>query len=203
MRNDLTSENLIKAVAVTAELTRTELSVDGLRAIVSVLQAYPEQWVMGALKRCQRECRFQLTLADILQRLEDGRPSAEEAWAMMPRSESQTVVWSQEMQEAYGIVAPIMDDHVQARMAFKDAYSAAVTRARDTARPAQWTATLGHDPHGRETPILEAVKAGRLTADHAAALLPYRDAPSAQVKALLDKSGLLLPDESKRLQVRP
>jgi len=178
-------ESLVAAVSVVAELTGTELSIDAMRAMVDVLKDYPEKWTAGALKRCQRECKGRLTLADILQRLDDGRPSAEEAWAMMPRSESQTVVWTREMQEAFQIVAYVMDDHVQARMAFKDAYNAAVSKARDGGWPVYWNVTLGHDPHGRETPVIEAVRAGRITKGYASGLLPYLDSPSEPVKQLL------------------
>lgn len=178
---------LAKAIGVTAELTGTELSTDVLHAMMDELERYPEEWVAGALMRCRRELRYKLTLADILTRMDDGRPGVEQAWAMCPRTEAVTVVWTEETAAAWGAASPLIfeGDEVAARMAFKEAYLVAVQKAREGARPVKWSVTLGHDPHGRETPILEAVKYGRITAQHAANLLPYRDEPSEAVKQLV------------------
>ena len=179
---------LAKAIGVTAELTQTELSTDALRMMVADLERYPEQWIAGALTRCRRELKGRLTLADILARMDDGRPGAEEAWAMLPKDEAVTAVWTEEMRDAFAIASPLLDegDTIAARMAFKEAYLAGIQRAREGAMPPLWSATLGHDPHGRERILLDAVQRGRLATGYVAALLPYRDQPSEQVKALLD-----------------
>ena len=92
---------LLEALAVTAELTGTELSEAAARAMVADLQAYPAQQVLVALTRCRRELKGRLTIAAVLERLDDGRPGPNEAWAMIPQDEAGSVVWTQEMAEAF------------------------------------------------------------------------------------------------------
>lgn len=103
---------------------------------------------------------------------EDGFPTADEAWAICPSDESQSVVWCDEIVQAWGIAEPIMSDRVAARMAFKGAYERLVAQARAEGRRPVWTASLGHDKHSRRDVIEAAARAGRLTHEHAAKLLP-------------------------------
>src|ERR1043165_278765 len=120
---------LLKAIAVTAELTGTTMSEAAASVMAEDLTRYPENQVLVALTRCRRELRGRLTIADVIQRLDDGRPGPEEAWAMIPQDEAPSVVWTQEMASAFGIALPLMDDPVAARMAFKEAYAKAVAKA--------------------------------------------------------------------------
>lgn len=183
------TETLIKAIAVTAELTDTQLSEAASRVMASDLSRYPEQQVLGALTRCRRELRGKLTLADVISRLDDGRPGPEEAWAMLPRDESQTVVWTAEMAKAWGVALPLLidGDNVQARMAFIEVYRREVQAARDAGIPVCWTPSLGTDKHGREAVLLEAARLGRLDAGHVTGLLslPVPDGAIAQIQSEL------------------
>lgn len=183
----LASENLLQAIAVTAELTGTVMSEPAARIMAEDLARYPELQVLAALTRCRRELRGRLTIADVLTRIDDGRPGPEEAWAMMPTSEAQSVVWTAEMAEAYGAAYPLIRDgeNVQARMAFLERYRTLVRESRDAGKPVRWTASLGHDPQGREPVLLEAQAKGRLSADHVVGLLPHRAEPSPHIAALL------------------
>jgi len=141
------------------------------------LSAYPEEQILRALEKCRKELKSKLTVQSIISRIDDGRPGHEEAWAMIPKNESSSVVWTQEMSEAYGIACPLinMGDMVQARMAFIEAYKDRCDRARNDRIVVQWFPSLGHDPQGREHVLMEAVEKGRLSASHVAGLLPYRD----------------------------
>lgn len=168
----MATETLVKALTATAELMGTELTIDGARMMCADLSAYPEPWVLNALRKCRREVTGRLTLAAIVSRIDDGHPGVEEAWAMMPRGEAASVVWTDQMASAFGITAHLLDDPVAARMAFKEAYSKAVQQARDENIRPRWWPSLGHDPHGREAVIREAVARGRLDAYHAQKLLP-------------------------------
>lgn len=174
------SASLLEAVAVTAELCGRVFSEPAARVFVSDLSAYPEQQVIGALARCRKEVRGVLTVADVIQRLDDGRPGAEEAWSMLPRSESESVVWTDEMSEAFSVASRIMDDdNVAARMAFKEAYKRAVDKARESGKPVNWFASLGHDPRGRENALRSAVEHGRISAAYAIGLAPESSAAIA------------------------
>lgn len=166
------SATLAEAVAVTAELCGRTFSEAAARVFLADLAAYPEPAVLRALVRCRREVRGMLTLADVVQRLDDGRPGSDEAWAMIPQDEAGSVVWSDEMAQAWGIAAPLLPDRVAARMAFREAYVRAVALARDRAIPVRWTPSLGHDPRSREAAVVAAIEAGRLSADDAAEFLP-------------------------------
>ena len=191
---------LIKAIAVTAELTATPLSESAARVMASDLAQYPLQQVLGALTRCRRELRPRsLTIEAVLTRLDDGRPGPEQAWAMMPRSEADSVVWTEEMCQAHAVAKPLLDegDQVAARMAFAEAYRRMIQAARDAGAPVHWTPSLGHDPHGRESVLLEAVRLGRLTQTHVAGLLPLRDEPNPAVTAMVEQTKRLR-DEVKQ-----
>lgn len=126
-------------------------------------------------------------LLDVLRTM-DGRPNAEEAWAMVAKclnDEGLTVVWTGEIAQAFGVALGLQEDRVAARMAFKAAYENAVKDARREGRAVQWQPSLGHDPNGREGPLIEAAKLGRLTLTHVRGLLPYREI-SSDVVALIE-----------------
>jgi hypothetical protein len=182
------SRALIKALAVTAELTATTLSEAAARVMADDLSAYPEPQVLASLVRCRKELRGRLTIADVIARLDDGRPGAEEAWAMVSKAigdERVTIVWTAEMRDAFGVAEGLEGDTIAARMAFLERYRTLCQQARDSGQPIEWSASLGHDSASREAILLEAAEKGRLTAQHVAGLLPHRDAPHPRVAALL------------------
>jgi hypothetical protein len=181
------TEKLIDAIAVTAELTGTAMSAPAARVMAEDLAAYPEQQILAALTRCRRELKGRLTIADVLTRIDDGRPAPEEAWAMLPQDESGSVVWTAEMARAFGVAYPLLreGETIPARMAFLESYRNLVRKARDASVPVTWTPSLGQDPHGREAVLLDAVKLGRLARSHVAGLLPHREVPPPEVMRLL------------------
>jgi len=159
------SEELIKTLGVVAEVMGHELSPNAARMMIAELSQYNEPMVLAALRRCARECKYKLSLADIISRLDDGRPGAEEAWSMLPKQECDTVVWTNEMAVAYGVAAPLIElgDLVAARMAFKESYAKQLTQAQTDGVPVKWLTSLGHDPHGRAGPVRAAVVAGKIS----------------------------------------
>lgn len=166
------TRTLLEAIAVAAELTGTQLTEGAGKVMAIDLAAYPETQVLRALTRCRRELKGRLTIADVVSRLDDGRPGPEEAWAMLPKNEFASCAWTREMAEAYGVASSLLDSPVQARMAFLETYRARVQAARDAGQPVQWAMSLGHDPHAREAALRDAVQKGRIGAGHAQALLP-------------------------------
>lgn len=168
------TEHVIKALAVVCELTGTELSKPALGVMAGDLSAYPEQRVLQALQRCRMELKGRLTLADVIARIDDGRPGAEEAWGMVPLAESATVVWTQEMSKAWAVASPLVErgDKVAARMAFVETYRKLVADARANREEAEWSISLGWDEKGREAPLREAVAKRRLPYEDVAGYLP-------------------------------
>lgn len=175
------SNEILKAIAVTAEMTQTEFSKHALMAMVQELSAYPEADVLNALRKCYREIKSRLTLADIIERVElaDGRPKADEAWVIAIRAndERETVVWTNEMQQAFNQASPSLEmgDEVGARMAFKDTYNRLVYEARANKTNPRWNASLGWDAEKRHTALESAVAQGRLSSNFVSGLLPPPD----------------------------
>ena len=69
------TDAIARAIVVAAEITGTELSPTTLGVMVSDLGAYSEEQVLAAIDRCRRELTHRLTLADIISRIDDGRPA--------------------------------------------------------------------------------------------------------------------------------
>jgi hypothetical protein len=174
-----TKTDLAKQIVIAAEVMGTELSPRAAEAMAHELASYPHEGVVSALRKCTREVNGKLTLAAIIARIDDGHIGADQAWAMCPTDEAQTVVWTDEMAEAFGVVRRMLDDgdKTAARMAFRDTYNRLVQQARDSRSGARWSVSLGHDANGRERPVLEAVRLGRIPAEHAQRYLPSQAFP--------------------------
>lgn len=159
------NNELVKAVGMTAQLCGTDFTPEAAKMIVEELKKFPLEGVKAALKRCCYEIKGRLTLADIIARIDDGRPQPEEAWAMIPKNENDSVVWTTEIGEAFGACRSlIMDgDLIAARMAFKESYTQIVARSRADNSPIKWKASLGWDASGRAPVLTDAVAKGRLT----------------------------------------
>jgi hypothetical protein len=201
----MASKELLKAIAVTAELCGKVFSDASARVFADDLSGYDEKAVLHALSRCRKEVRGILSLQDVISRIDDGRPGVEEAWAMLPQDEDASCVWTGEMAEAWGIAAPLLadGDRVAARMAFKEAYSRLVTQAREAMKPATWTPSFGHKRDGRATAVTEAVRLGRLSLDSGMKLLEAEDQQRDMLKSLGVKNHPLLsrPSEEGRQRV--
>lgn len=156
---------LIEDLAITAEVCGTMLSDVAAAIVVKELEAYDEQTVHEALARCRRELSGRLTLAAIIERLDDGRPGAEEAWAMIPKSEDESAVISSDMRVAMGPALELLaqGDHVAARMAFVEVYRRRVAIARAEHEPLTWTVSLGTDLGGRAAALIDGVKRKRIS----------------------------------------
>lgn len=167
-------DSLVEILQATAEIYGKQLSHAAAVMLLTDLSAFPEQQIVAALSRCRKELRQFPTIADILLRIDDGRPGVEEAWALCPISESQTAVWTDEIRMAFfEAAAPLLArDEVAARMAFKEKYNALLAGARAAGRPCHWDVSLGHDKHGQERALRKAVEQGRLTIAEAHKLLP-------------------------------
>lgn len=107
----------------------------------------------------------------------DGRPGAEEAWAIsvVAADEMATVIWTTEMRDAWAEVSTLYraGDAVAARMAFRECYLRMVEEARAAGRAPEWETSEGHAPARQRAIAAEAASArGLLPVSAAAALLP-------------------------------
>lgn len=151
---------------------------DVLRIWWASLQNYDLDNVSEAFSEYAMRGKFAPKPADILgildRLLPDGRPGADEAWAMIPKDEQSSVVMTEEMAEALGVARPLLDDgdKVAARMAFKEAYARIVGANKTAGIKPKWFPSLGADKAGRDLVIAEAVRLGRLSIAHAISLTP-------------------------------
>jgi hypothetical protein len=148
------------------------------------LEPFPMEMVSRAMTahiRDPQRGRFQPSVSDIIAQIEvsagtDGRPGAEEAWALVQRSndEAETVVWTAEMRDAFSICRVLLEagNVIGGRMAFKEAYLRLVAEAVRNNKPVKWEVSLGRDSQKREVAIQNATIAGRLSTAMANILLP-------------------------------
>ncbi len=148
---------IIKAIAVTAALTGTDLTKDQARAFATSLDAYPADAVTAALLRCSHEVKYRFSLADIIERIDDGYPSPEQAWSLIPGSESESAALCGPIQTALAEVSSWIDtDRTGARISFLRRYKELVQQARSMGERPVWVVSLGHGPQGRHIAKVDA-----------------------------------------------
>lgn len=171
MLTDREMDRLLELLGATAEVIGDQLRPTAAALMAEELAAYPLAVVDKALAACRRELKGRLSLAAILERIEDGHPSPNEAWALASPAadERNTVVWTQEMELAWSVALPLIDagDKVAARMAFLERYAKLVKDAKAALRPATYRPSLGFDAAGRDAALREAVSRGLLSREQA------------------------------------
>src|SRR5690606_5612526 len=144
------------------------------RLMAQSLETIPHPLVLASLARCRLKEQEALTLPAIMLLIEDGRPDVQAAWELLPRSESASVVWTNEVVLAWSAALPqlVEGDEAGARATFEHAYRKALVEARMRGEPVRWIPSLGSDVAGRRKTLLEAVEQHRLSPEHVAPLLP-------------------------------
>lgn len=187
-------KQLAQAIAVTAELTGTQLSEAALKAMITGLEDHTFDRVVAALKRCQYELgagRF--CFPEILKRMPGGHLSSDEAWALYPKDEYTTAVVTREMHQAMDAANSLMaeGDKIGARMAFKQAYERLVSES--CGKQPVWEITLGFDKAGRYDAVLKGIEQGRISVERALAALPDRAPDLRHALKLPGPDGKALP----------
>jgi hypothetical protein len=152
---------------------------------------------------CPDRGRFVPVPADIIGHINkafanDGRPGADEAWAVaiQARDEMYTVVWTEEIAQAWGIASHVyVNDEVGARMAFKDAYNRLVSTAREERQKPVWRPSYGILDRDNASSVRLAIEDGRLSID-------YMPKPREKVAGLIElERSASIPDPVRlRLQ---
>ena len=152
----------------------------------TILEPYSIDQVRLALSAHMRESKFPPMPADVVSRMpkaSDGRPEADEAWAIAIRAadEQETVVWTTEIAEAWAVAQPVFHgDEIGARMALKAAYARITEQNRGLNVAPQWLVSQGHDSARRQEVVAQAVREGRLQLTHAQAAVPLLAGPSGE-----------------------
>lgn len=165
---------IVQALTVAFQFVNQSMPDIAIAEMAHELSAYPEAHVLAALKRCRSELKS-IRYSDIVDRLPGGHPGPEEAWSVIGpslRDESLTVVWTDQMREAFGVAVGLADDPTAARMAFKETYVKLVNEARSRNQGPKWSVSAGTDTQHRALVVQEAVKAGKLLPEYARQFLP-------------------------------
>lgn len=172
-----------------------------------VLNEFSLVHVIAALRLHSKQCKFAPTPNDIVEIINSGnkRLSADEAWAMMPMNEfnkkksspftiEETIVWTDEMAEAYKIASVFLEDgdKIAARMAFKSAYDRLCDEAVKQGIPPKWKVVPGYDKTLVAPVIEKAVLMGRLTQDEANRALMPPDLRNAVKRGELSQEEAML-----------
>lgn len=152
----------------------------------TILEPYSIEQVRVALSAHMRESKFPPMPADVVSRMpkaSDTRPEVDEAWAIAIRAadESETVVWTTEIAEAWHVAQPVFHgDEIGARMAFKAAYARIVERNRGVNAAPEWVVSQGHDSARRTEVLAQAVREGRLQLKQAKSAVPLLAGPGGK-----------------------
>lgn len=140
--------------------------------LMADLSKYTEGELLEALRRCRGELKFFPSIAEIKERIPDGHPSPNEAWAKLPKTEEESTVWTEEMSGAYNVAHSLImsGDMVAARMAFLEKYKELVAESRANNQRATYSLSLGYDREGRADTIKKAVELKAISPERARAI---------------------------------
>jgi hypothetical protein len=174
-----------------------QLSAAAMAIMADDLSRFAVADVEVALTRVRRECaRF--TLAAVIDRLPNGWPGAEEAWATFPKDEADSAVVTGEAMRAWSVAMPLWDggDKIGARMAFREAYEREVSQA--TGAQPEWTVTIGYDVTGRAGAIQRGIDQGKLKHEDVKHLMPpERHSDHGHIVGLLTGTVSAMPTDNK------
>ncbi len=178
---DQDKKQFAEVMRATLGIYDKEITTETLVIWWNALKSHGIEIVREALSRHVQDKvngRFAPKPADVIAMIErlqpDGRPTADEAWALYPRNESDSAVLNDEITVAIETVRFLLEegDPIAARMAFKDAYNRIVEQSRNLGIKPKWFASLGHSVDGRKKALDEAVRMNRISIDYAQSLLP-------------------------------
>lgn len=204
-----------KLLAATMDVYGRQITAGFVDVFFSALTPYPLEIVREALNRHLQDPesgRFAPKPADLIRQVvtakaSDGRPGRDEAWAIAQKSmdESETVVTSEEILEAFSIARPLLEelnDKVAARMAFVEAYDRIVGDKRANGHKFEWFVSLGDNKERRAPAIKAAQVAGLLSAPRAQALIEA-NTETPMTAGGLAIAGLLAAPEGKCGSLKP
>ncbi|WP_295516262.1 hypothetical protein [uncultured Stenotrophomonas sp.] len=207
MLTDAEQDQLVDMLATTAEVMGEKISPNAATYMVLDLLSYPLPTLARALTACRREVKGRLSLAAIMERIDDGHPAPNEAWAVAIRAadEAVTLVWTEQTRDAWTAALPLVEagDKIAGRAAFLEVYTRLVKEARAAGGCAVYQPSLGHDAGARDAALQQAVNAGRLAHEQVAEHLSLPAAtPAFNPLALLAGRVEASPEANERTRER-
>ena len=159
---------LIETLGAMMELAGQQVRPAALSLLAGDLTHLPRPALELALARIRAEYRGPILTSTVLQYVDHamGRLLPAEAYALALSStdDRATIVWTNEIAEAWAVAAPLLNagDKFGSRQAFMESYARLTGEARALRRFPTVQVSLGHDPEGRTRALQEAITAGRL-----------------------------------------
>ena len=184
---------------LTAEACGTDLKPTAAALMAKDLEEYPLEEIQKALTRVRRENKGRLSLAAIIERLDEAKGmSVDAAWELAVRSriwdEEITLVIPQAILHAWPSALWDAGDKVGARMAFKAAYPERLSQCGD-----EVFVSLGWDAEGRQTAIEEAMRNGIITEARACALITR---PTPKRKQITNSKPTSIADIANGMDIK-
>lgn len=165
--------DFIKSFALAHEIMPNGrvFSIEAGQAIFNILSPYPLEIVKKAINHHIATAQFAPQPSDIVALLNTGNKhlSPAEAWAIVPKSEFESGVITDEMLRAWCIVSDLYEakKHYAAEKAFLSAYARIVTESELLKKPIAWKLTKGSNLAHLQDTIEQAVRLGRLSSEYA------------------------------------
>jgi len=188
----------LKNLTVVLEMAGQDMSAAAMTMIVHELSGFEFNAVQEALRKCARECKYKITLAEIISRIDDGRPSPEKAWQEVQHlTEYDAAVLTSEQNQAFCMVSTSMIDgdtsaRITAKQTFIKEYEKLCQQSRDRGDAIKYfLARANGDYEGIKAleAVNLAVNAGMLPKPQAAKLLPEYKAEIMQIPLLENSEG--------------
>ena len=162
------------------------------------LMEYPPDSIIVALKKCRLELNRFPNIADVVSRIQhaDGRPGAELAWAMCPKTDGSAAFLNEEIMSGWDAANEILrfsGDAVAARMAFKETYEKAVKENRDNNISPKWWLSRAHGPNAEienQNAMRSAVERKLISPHTAVLLLPTFVPQESQMKQISNSNDI-------------
>lgn len=184
--------------------------VDGPRREMwwSSLSGYADGILMAAVIRHIKSSSFDPHLNDILKacdaQIDGSWLGADEAWALMPKSESDSAMLTDEIAQAMAAASSLieMGDKIAARMAFKDAYGRLVEQAKIAGRKPRYFPSFGSDAMGRVSVLSSAVQRGQIPLEQALGYQPEHATEIVKMAGVTNHPLLAAPSEKGKSTVK-
>ena len=198
---------LVQQLVSSAEVLGQQITPTAAAMMADDLSVYPKAMLARALSRVRNEHSGRLTPKAIIDRIDEaaGRPAANEAWAIACTAldESQSLVWNNEISDAWVVSRPIAEagDMIGARMAFIGAYERIVRNAREMKVLPEVIVSLGWDKATTNPAIEKALALGYISPIQAKQhCVPALEAPVFDGRLLL--TGRIEPAAAATPEVR-
>lgn len=200
---------VIKAVSlICIEYGLEPFSDDRMDMWCRGLERFPDGAVRRSVANHIMTNKFKPQLADIVQGCQAQQDclwiGAEEAWAIVPKRDSETALMTKEIAEALGVAQPLLDDgdKIGARMAFKDAYTRLTERSKALGKKPEYFVSLGTDPAGRVNALADGVRTNKITIGRATELVPELAYDIVKLSGVKDHPLLAAPSQEGADQIK-